>query len=121
MNASKGDGNAMYEIGLNYYNGTDFTQDKDISSKWLRHAANTCHKEAQFKLAEMYKESDVVEQDYHKRSIWIKTLAKKKDDVARYNLGILYREVLVYVKMISKLANGLYFLPIKEISMHFMN
>jgi TPR repeat protein len=69
LNASKGDGNTMYEIGLNYYNGTDFTQDKDNSFKWLRLAANTGHKEAQFKLAEMYKEGDVVEQDYHKRSI----------------------------------------------------
>jgi TPR repeat protein len=90
MNASKGDGNAMYEIGFKYYNGTDFTQNKDISFKWIRHVANTGHKEAQFKLAEMYKEGDVVEQDYYKTSIWIKALAKKKDNVAQYILGELY-------------------------------
>jgi TPR repeat protein len=94
MNASKGDGNAMYEIGLNYYNGTDFTQDKDIGFKWIRNAANADNKEAQFKLAETYKEGDVVEQDYHKRSIWTKRLAKKKDSVTQYNLGILYRRGL---------------------------
>ncbi|KAI8878760.1 HCP-like protein [Backusella circina FSU 941] len=36
-------------------------------------------------------QGDTVEQDYHKTSIWTKKLAKKKNGVGQYNLGILYK------------------------------
>ncbi|KAI8884622.1 HCP-like protein [Backusella circina FSU 941] len=56
--------------------------------------SNADHKIAQLKMAEMYKQGDTIEQDYHKTNIWTKKLTKKKDDLAQYNLGVLFQEGL---------------------------
>jgi TPR repeat protein len=68
MNASKGDGNAMYEIGLNYYNGTDFTQDIDRGLKMYTYAARQGDSHAQFTLGKIYEEGQDVQADYSKAS-----------------------------------------------------
>jgi TPR repeat protein len=93
-NAMKKDGNAMLEIGLNYYNGSQFGEDKDTAFRWIRKAAKTGLTKAQCFIAEIYKNDDCVKQDYLKSSIWYSNAAKQKDSEARYHLGQLYYQGL---------------------------
>jgi TPR repeat protein len=86
----KKDGNAMLEIGLSYYNGNQFKEDKDTAFRWIRKAAKTRLTKAQCIIAEMYKDDDCVKQDYLKSSIWYTNAAKQRDSKARYQLGQLY-------------------------------
>ncbi|KAI8882326.1 HCP-like protein [Backusella circina FSU 941] len=95
MKALKKDGNAMFEIGLTYYRGGQFKQDKDTAFRWIRKAAKAKLVKAQCFIAEMYKEGDCVEQDYPKSSIWYTTAAaKKRESTARYCLGQMYYQGL---------------------------
>ncbi|KAI8886494.1 HCP-like protein [Backusella circina FSU 941] len=86
-----GDGNAMYQIGLMYYHGTDFLEDKDTGFKWIKKAAISGIQEAQLAVADMFKEGeDAVDQNYYQSSIWYLKCARQKNNVAQYNLGVLY-------------------------------
>jgi TPR repeat protein len=89
-NAMKKDVNAMLEIGLSYYNGNQFEEDKDTAFRWIRKAAKTGLTKAQCIIAEIYKNDDCVEQDYLKSSIWYTNAAKQRDNKAQYYLGQLY-------------------------------
>ncbi|KAI8880317.1 HCP-like protein [Backusella circina FSU 941] len=89
--ALRTDGNAMYAIGMKYYHGQDFTQNKDIGFQWIKKAGKAGLEEAELKLAEMYKNGgDVVDQDYHESSIWTTKVVLKKSSEAQCNLGLLY-------------------------------
>jgi TPR repeat protein len=93
-NAMKKDGNAMLEIGLNYYHGTQFQQDKDTAFRWIRKAAKAGLIKAQLLIAEMYNDGDCVQQDYLKSSIWRNKTAKQGDSTSQYQLGQLYYQGL---------------------------
>jgi TPR repeat protein len=93
-NAMKKDGNAMLEISLNYYRGTQFQQDKDTAFRWIRKAALAGLIKAQYLIAEVYKDGDCVQQDYLKSSIWYNRATEQGDSTARYQLGQLYYQGL---------------------------
>ncbi|KAI8881116.1 HCP-like protein [Backusella circina FSU 941] len=90
LNAMKKDGNAMFEIGLNYYHGNQFKQDKDTAFRWIYKAAKAELVKAQLFIAEMYKNDDYIEQDYLKSSIWYTKATKIRNNNARYQLGQMY-------------------------------
>jgi TPR repeat protein len=92
--ARMSDGNAMYQIGLKYYNGKDFTQDKDIALYWIKNAAKAGIQNAEKKIAQMYEEGDATDQDYHESSKWFKKGAAKKNDGAQSKLGTLFKNGL---------------------------
>jgi TPR repeat protein len=90
-----GDGHAMYNVGLKYYQGDkDFMQDQDTGIKWIKHAANANHEDAQSMIAEIYKKDDSIEQDYYKAVLWYRRLAKQKDAAAQCNVGVMYKDGL---------------------------
>jgi TPR repeat protein len=90
-----GDGHTMYSVGLKYYHGDkDFMQDQDTGIKWIKHAANANHKDAQSMIAEIYKKGDSLEQDYYKSALWYRRLAKQKDAAAQCNVGVMYKDGL---------------------------
>jgi TPR repeat protein len=93
-NAMKKDGNALLEIGLSYYDGNLFQQDKGTAFRWIRKAAKTGLTKAQCIIAEIYKNDDCVEQDYLKSSIWYTSAANQRDSKAQYHLGQLYYQGL---------------------------
>jgi TPR repeat protein len=90
-----GDGHAMYNIGLKYYQGDkDFMQDQDTGIKWIKNAANANHEDAQSMIAEIYKKGDSIEQDYYKAALWYKRIAKQKNAAAQCNVGVMYKDGL---------------------------
>ncbi|KAI8875574.1 HCP-like protein [Backusella circina FSU 941] len=93
-NAMKKDANAMLEIGLNYYHGNLFKEDKDTGFRWIHRAAKAGLIKAQCLVAEMLKNGDSIEQDYFKSSVWYTRAAKKRDATARYHLGQMYYQGL---------------------------
>jgi TPR repeat protein len=90
MSAMKRDINAMYEIGIKYQDGDDLPQDDDLSLKWIKRPARGGLEKAQLIMGEMYKEGKLIEQNYHKASVWYKKRPLRKSDVFQYNLGMLY-------------------------------
>jgi TPR repeat protein len=89
-----GDGNAMYQIGLKYYHGHHFPQNKDTGLGWIKNAANSGIEVAKLMLIKMYETGDTVEQNYYKASAWCKSGINLRQDKAQYNLGMLYEHGL---------------------------
>jgi TPR repeat protein len=86
------DGNVMLKIGIEYFNGSTFTQDRETSLKWIQNAAKSGLLKAQLLLGKLHEDgrSDVVKQDYHKSAVWYSLAAKQKNDVAQHKVGLLY-------------------------------
>ncbi|KAI8886566.1 HCP-like protein [Backusella circina FSU 941] len=92
--ARRTDGQAMFEIGLKYYHGVDFTQDKDTGFQWIKKAAKARVQEAEQNIAQMYEEGDDVDQDYHESSKWVRKSAGKKNSQAQCKLGTFFKNGL---------------------------
>ncbi|KAI8883478.1 HCP-like protein, partial [Backusella circina FSU 941] len=92
FHALVGDGNAMFKIGIKYFNGSNFIQDKETGLKWIQNAAKSGLLKAQLLLGKLYENgrADSVKQDYHKAVICYSLAAKQKNDAAQYRVGLLY-------------------------------
>jgi TPR repeat protein len=86
------DRNAMLKIGIKYFNGSTFTQDRETGLKWIQNAAKFGLLKAQLIVGKLLENgrTDVVKQDYHKAVIWYSLAAKQKNDVAQYKIGLFY-------------------------------
>jgi TPR repeat protein len=89
-----GDGQAMFTIGKKYYDGEDFTKNKDIGFRWMLKGAKAGSKEAILTVAKIYKQEDCIEQNYLNASIWYSRGARLHDNKSQFELGSMYYQGL---------------------------
>jgi hypothetical protein len=84
--ATKGDADAMTNLGLLYANGQGVTQDYAKAREWYEEAAAKDDADAMTNLGLLYENGQGVAQDYAKAREWYEKAAAKGDDEARTNL-----------------------------------
>lgn len=77
--ASKGNANAIYEVGRHYLLGIGVPQHYESALQWLKLAAESPHyrKNAMYELGNMYEQGLGVEQDAHTAKKWYERAAQK--------------------------------------------
>jgi TPR repeat protein len=87
-----GDRNAMFKLGIKYFNRSTFTQNRETGLKWIQNAAKSGLLKAQLLMGKLLENgrTDIVKQDYHKAVIWYLLAAKQKNHVAQHNVGLFY-------------------------------
>src|SRR5690349_13729007 len=89
----KADGSpeALYNVGLMYYNGEGATQDKLEAARWLGKAAEKGNINAQYSLGAMYEEGDGVEKNPGEAIKWYRLAADQGSDEAQESIDRIYR------------------------------
>lgn len=82
----------QYQIGKNYFEGTDFPQDYSESLKWLTLSASQGFKDSQVLLGEIYYKGLGIEPDYRKAFFFYKLAAEQNSPEAAYILSLMYNE-----------------------------
>ena len=115
--ASQGDVEAQYKLGVSYYNGEGVTQDYVEAMKWFRLAAGAQSTDvkkstevkgteqqasegnliAQYDLGVRYATGRGVPQDYAQAVKWLRLAADQGFAIAQYNLGAMYADGLLGV------------------------
>ena len=91
--ASSGDSEAQYTLGLNYLYGRNyFTQNTQLALQWLTKAADNQVTEAQIELGNLYFNGTEVERDYEQAAYWLEFAASSGDPDAQYLLGRLFQK-----------------------------
>jgi TPR repeat protein len=89
--ASNGDINAQYKLGLLYRSGgAEHKQDGAKAMQWLSRAANAKHTAAQYALAQIYSENINQSQNKQQARYWFRQAAQRGHSDAQYSLGLLY-------------------------------
>lgn len=88
--AAKGNGEAMYTIGVLYGQGNGVPQDYAKAMTWCRKAAAKGNGEAMNAIGALYDHGDGVAQDYAKAMAWWRKAAAEGNDSAMFNIGTLY-------------------------------
>jgi len=88
--ADLGDVDAMYNIGVAYWNGVGVKLDKKKAVKYYRMAADRGIAKAQFNLGICYGNGDGVAQDYAEAMRYYRLAADQGYSLAEFNLGIMY-------------------------------
>ena len=91
QNAERGDRQAQYELGDNYYYGRGVKEDHTRGAEWYRKAAEHGHADAQYNLGVMHAEGRGVEPDDAKAVKWFRKAAEQEHADAQYNLGWMYQ------------------------------
>ena len=90
VQATKGDSNAQYQLGLMYRSGAGIEQNKYQAIHWLTRAADADNTQAQYALAMIYRENADSPQDEKKAVSWYQRAANSGHADAQYSLGLLY-------------------------------
>ena len=88
--ASKGNAEAMLELGLRYLAGNGTEQNAEIAVRWFRNAAEAGNVEAQRQLAVCYKRGIGLPVDIIAYEIWMEKAASAGDVEAQLELGEHY-------------------------------
>ena len=88
--ASGGDAQAQYELGVCYENGTGVAKDYSEAAEWYRKAAAQGECAAQSGLGALYYEGLGVEQSYTEAAKLFRAAAEQGDIEGQRNLGICY-------------------------------
>lgn len=109
--AKKGDIDAQFELGKNYYNNSDYPN----AVEWFSKAAQKGHAGAQNYLGFCYYNGNGVTQNYAEAVKWFTRAAQQGNDKAQYNLGLCYyygkgvlqntQEAIKWYRMAEKQGN----------------
>jgi len=89
--AEKGNASAQYDLGFYYYHGSDgFEKDLKKALEWFLKSAHQGNRNAQYKLAEMYKKGKGVEKNDKKAFDFYRQSAIQGDAAAQEALAIMY-------------------------------
>ena len=89
-NATAGNVNAQYNLGMMYRYGEGVPQDYAEAMKWLRLAADQGVAEAQHRIGQMHHNGEGVPQDYAEAVKWYRLAADQGFAVPRLNLAVMY-------------------------------
>jgi len=92
--ATAGNIEAQFKLGLMYFSGLNVLQDYREASRWFLLAAKRGHPKAQFNLGVMYSNGLGVNLDYAEAATMFRKAAEKGYDKAQWNLGIIYERGL---------------------------
>ncbi|MBQ6277898.1 MAG: sel1 repeat family protein [Bacteroidales bacterium] len=94
-NAENGNVEAQIEVGMLYYNGTDYVK-KDCAeaSHWFRMAAEQGSAEGQYRLGRMYDYGEGEEKNEEMALLLYRRAASQGHPYAQKALGIFYKEDL---------------------------
>lgn len=81
--ADNGLPNAMYNLGLYFYDGYGGPQDRTAAARWFRGAAERGLRDGQYNLALMYDEGDGVRRDPIEAYKWMSLAARSGDEEAK--------------------------------------
>ena len=90
--ASRGDAEAMLELGLRYLAGNGTEQNAEIAAQWFRNAAEAGNVEAQRQLAVCCKQGIGLSTDIIAYEIWMEKAASAGDVEAQLELGKHYEQ-----------------------------
>jgi len=90
--ANAGDPEAMFILGLMYYEGDGVEEDKERARQLWEKAAEKGVPEAMFNLGSIYDKGDGVEEDKERARRWWEKAAEKGVPEAMFNLGVMYLE-----------------------------
>jgi TPR repeat protein len=89
-NAEKGDAEAQFWLGFNYFLGEEgVLQDYQKAKKWYEKAAKQGHVDAQYNLGCCYGKGVGVSKDTNEATKWIRKAAEQGHDVAKQQLEML--------------------------------
>jgi uncharacterized protein len=88
--AEQGDPEAQFNLGKQYAEGKEVTQNYAESAKWYRKAAEQGHAVAQYGLGLAYYNAKGVPQDYAEAVSWFRKAADQGIALAQSNLGVMY-------------------------------
>ena len=92
--AEKGNPEAQYKVGWNYFHGEGVPQDNKEALKWYRLAVEQGHAKAQGVLGFLYLTGNGITKD-HKEAFKLTSLSAKQGEAGfQYNLGLMYENGL---------------------------
>ena len=95
LNATTGDVDAKFQVGIMYIKGEDAPRDVHEGVRWLQSAANSNHLAAQVELGKLYfNGAQLIEKDYLVALKWFEKAADNGEADAQYHLGTMYRNGL---------------------------
>jgi hypothetical protein len=80
---------ALYAIGMLYWQGEGVAQDYTAAAVWLKQAADINHPDAQNKLGYLYSTGQGVPQNYQQARHWFEMAAAQGNPDARHNLDLM--------------------------------
>ncbi|MBT8063461.1 MAG: sel1 repeat family protein, partial [Gammaproteobacteria bacterium] len=86
---------ALYGIGMLYWQGHGVEQDYSVATVWLKQAADINHPGAQTKLGYLYSMGLGVPQNFDEAAKWFRMAAAQGDENARDNLQALEQQGLI--------------------------
>ena len=89
--ATQGDIDAQYQLGTQYYSGTEVQQDYSQAALWYRRAAQQGNIDAQYSLGNMYLMGEGVDQDDQQAAYWYALAADQGHNSAKNNLANLQK------------------------------
>ena len=92
--AEKGDSDAMYNIGMLYYEGLGVDQNYSLSKDWYLKASENGNVFAMNNIGNQYKEGLGVAKDYDNAIEWYRKAAKTGNSDAMENIGDMYSDGL---------------------------
>ena len=81
---------AMYNLGLRYYNGEGLEKNPYAAVRWFREAAELGNSHAMNSLGDCYDNGDGVEKNFTEAVKWYRKAAELGNSKAMYNLGLCY-------------------------------
>lgn len=90
LNASHGDADAQFLLGLMHLAGRYVPQDVTLGFDWIERAALQQHSKAQQALADLAYEGKLIPRDLAKAEKWYKTMSEQGDKWAHFRLGFIY-------------------------------
>lgn len=89
--AKKGDPQAQYGMGTNYYFGVGgLPKDREKAVEWFRKAATQGYAKGQHALGVMYEKGICIGQDYTEAERWYRLAAEQAYESAQFSLGEMY-------------------------------
>ncbi len=90
--ADRGNGGAMYKLGIAYHSGDGVTRDYARAVKWYGKAADRGNGGAMYKLGIAYHSGDGVARNYARAVEWYGKAAGEGMSEAMYKLGVMYHD-----------------------------
>ncbi|MFH6895737.1 tetratricopeptide repeat protein [Providencia huaxiensis] len=92
--ANKGDAEAQLTLAYMYHSGEAGSQDQNgllQAFSWFKKSAENGNAIAQNWVGSMYKDGEIVPQDYKKSILWYKKSAEQGYEYGQFNLGSMYK------------------------------
>ncbi len=90
--AEAGDAEAMFKLGVRYFDGDGVSRDAAEAFRWWKRAADAGNVKATFNVGACYAKGEGVSQDWTQAVAWYRQAAEAGDADAMFNLGVCYEK-----------------------------